>query len=55
MPNYQKLYYQMFRANEQALRILRDAQQAAEEAFLAEPLPPLTLRPQQPSEPESYT
>ena len=43
MPNYKMLYYQMFRANEQALRILLQAQQAAEQALLAEAEPPLQL------------
>ncbi len=52
MPNYQKLYYQLFRANEQALRILRDAQQAAEETFLDEPPPPLALTPERPDPPQ---
>lgn len=43
MPDYKQLYYQMFRANEQALRVLLQAQQAAEEAMLAAADPPLTL------------
>ena len=43
MPDYKKLYYQLFRANEQALRALLQAQQAAEQTVLEEDEPPLRL------------
>lgn len=43
MPDYKALYYQLFRRTEQARRLLELAQQEAEEAFLAEDLPPLHL------------
>ena len=46
MPDYKTLYYQLFRANEQAVRILLQAQQAAEQALLEETAPPLQLAPQ---------
>ena len=48
MPDYKALYYQLFRANEQALQILLQAQQAAEQALLQQAEPPLQLAPPQP-------
>lgn len=34
MPDYKELYFSLFRATEQAITILINAQQAAEEAYL---------------------
>lgn len=45
MPNYKELYLTLFRANEQAIRTLVQAQRAAEEAVMAASEPPLTLLP----------
>ena len=48
MPDYQTLYFELFHAMEQAIRILIAAQQSCEEHYLAEtekkitPLPPKT-------------
>ncbi|MBQ7859238.1 MAG: hypothetical protein IJ347_03770 [Faecalibacterium sp.] len=52
MPDYKQQYLDLFRASEQAIRILVQAQQAAEQAVLDAPPPPLRL-PQgdQPSRP----
>ena len=36
MPDYQALYFELFRAVEHAIRILIDAQQACEEHYLAQ-------------------
>lgn len=35
MPDYQKLYYTMFRASEQAIRLLISAQQECGELYLS--------------------
>ena len=43
MPDYKQLYFQLFRRTEQMRRLLEAAQQEAEEAFLAQPVPPLHL------------
>lgn len=34
MPDYKELYFSLFRATEQAIKALIEAQQSAEEAFL---------------------
>ena len=39
----------MFRASEAAIRLLQQAQARAEEAYLAEDLPPVELSPQPPN------
>ena len=48
-PDYRELYFEMFRASEAAIRLLQQAQARAEEAYLAEDLPPVELPPQPPS------
>ena len=42
-PDYKEMYLALFRANEQAARLLWEAQQRAEQQLLEEPLPPLHL------------
>ena len=42
-PDYTALYYELFRASEQAARLLHEAQQRAEEQVMAEDEPPLRL------------
>ena len=42
-PDYKALYFELFRANEQAARLLHEAQQRAEEQVMAEDEPPLRL------------
>ena len=46
-PDYKALYYELFRASEQAVRLLQQAQARAEEAYLQEE-PPLRLAPDKP-------
>ena len=43
MPDYKALYFELFRASEQAARLLHEAQQRAEEQVMAEDAPPLRL------------
>lgn len=42
-PDYKALYFELFRASEQAARLLHEAQQLAEEQVMAEDEPPLRL------------
>lgn len=42
-PDYKALYFEMFRASEQAIRLLQDAQARAEQALLQDGPPPLHL------------
>ena len=42
-PDYKALYFELFRASEQAARLLHEAQQRAEEQVMAEDEPPLRL------------
>lgn len=42
-PDYKALYFELFRASEQAARLLHEAQQQAEEQVMAEDEPPLRL------------
>ena len=57
-PDYKTMYLELFRASEQAARILREAQLRAEEHLLEEPPPPLRLEdwpdgsPQEDADPE---
>lgn len=44
-PDYKALYFEMFRASEQAIRLLQDAQARAEQALLQDGPPPLHLPP----------
>ena len=43
MPNYKELYLKMFRASEEAVNILLEAQRECEELFISQPEPELTL------------
>ena len=43
-PDYKALYFEMFRASEQAIRLLQDAQARAEQELLQDG-PPLHLPP----------
>ena len=45
MPDYRELYAIMFRATEQAIRVLLKAQKECEELYLAADPPPLELFP----------
>lgn len=42
-PDYKKLYFTLFRASEQAVRLLEEAQARAEEEYLRDAAPPLRL------------
>ena len=42
-PDYKELYLELFRANEQARRLLEDAQRRAEQEFLRADPPPIRL------------
>ena len=55
MPDYKQLYFQLFRRTEQARRLLEQAQQEAEAAFLAQADPPLFLaQPKENAGPVSF-
>ena len=43
VPDYKALYFELFRASEQAIRLLQDAQLKAEEAVMEEDREPLKL------------
>ena len=43
MSNYKELYLKMFRASEEAVNILLEAQRECEELFISQPEPELTL------------
>ena len=45
MPDYKALYFELFRASEQAARILLEAQQKAEEQIMEDDSEPLVLKP----------
>lgn len=36
MPDYKKMYYELFRASEEAIRILTEAQRRCEELYISE-------------------
>lgn len=44
-PDYKKLYFTLFRASEEAVRLLQEAQARAEEEYLCASAPPLRLPP----------
>ena len=43
MPDYKALYFELFRASEQAIRLLQDAQLKAEEAVMDDGKVPVSL------------
>ena len=45
-PDYKTMYYELFRASEQAARLLQAAQQRAEQQLLEADPPPLRLDPE---------
>ena len=45
MPDYQEMYLKLFRATEQARRILAGAQQECEELYISAPSPQLVQLP----------
>lgn len=47
MPDYKKMYLRMFRASEEAINLLIQAQRECEELFLEDTGPKLTLLPPQ--------
>ena len=47
MPDYKKMYLRMFRASEEAINLLIQAQRECEELFLEDTGPGLTLLPPQ--------
>jgi len=53
-PDYKALYFELFRASEQAARLLHEAQQRAEEQVMKSDAPPLRL-PEPPVSPRSAT
>ena len=42
MPDYEKMYFDLFRATEKAINLLIDAQRACEEEYISAPEPKLT-------------
>lgn len=53
MPDYRELYFQLFRAVEDALDLLIAAQRACEELYIAASEPPLTVLPAAAGMPET--
>ena len=49
MPDYKKMYFELFRANAQAAQLLQAAQQHAEQTLLEADPPPLKLGQPKPS------
>ena len=47
-PDYKAMYFELFRASEQAARILLEAQQKAEEQIMEDDQPPMRLSPSSP-------
>lgn len=47
MPDYREMYLTLFRATEQAIHTLIEAQRACEELYLKAPPEPLTILPNQ--------
>ena len=45
MPDYKEMYLTLFRATEEALRVLIDAQRACEELYLSAPAPEFIVFP----------
>lgn len=45
MPNYQEMYFKMFRAAEQAINILIQTQRECEELYISAPEPQITQLP----------
>ena len=45
MPDYKKMYYELFLASEEAIRILTEAQRRCEELYISEE-EPIVLLPQ---------
>lgn len=45
MPDYKKIYFQLFNQVSQAIEIFQKAQQESEEAYLSDILPPLSFQP----------
>ena len=50
-PDYKAMYLELFRASEQAARLLQEAQARAEQQLLAADLPPLRLDETEPDDP----
>lgn len=48
MPDYKALYFELFRASEQAARLLHEAQQRAEEQVMEDEPAPLVWEPLRP-------
>ena len=48
VPDYKAMYFELFRASEQAARILLEAQQKAEEQIMEDDQPPMRLSPSSP-------
>ena len=46
MPDYKAMYFELFRASVQAVQLLQDAQQRAEQQLLDADPPPLRLEPE---------
>jgi len=53
MPDYKELYLKLFRASENAINILIEAQRACEELYISQPEPKLTLVPLPPENEKS--
>ncbi len=54
MPDYKKLYFELFRANATAAQQLLDAQLRAEEAVMWESDPPIALRQIEKNQPSQH-
>ena len=48
MPDYKALYFELFRASEQAIRLLQEAQLRAEQQVMEEDSAPVRLAPSSP-------
>lgn len=45
MPDYKEMYFKLFRATEEAIRILTEAQLACEEMYISSPEERITVYP----------
>lgn len=53
LPDYEKMYFELFRASEKAIRVLIEAQRACEEAYLSAPEPRLVELPREKTDKQS--
>ena len=51
VPDYKEMYFKLFRASEQTINLLIQAQQECEELYMSQENPPLSLLPSSRLEP----